>query len=155
MTDNLTKHWLEYPNGIPVESWGKDHLSTLLYAETRAVDYKGILDDKHMRVSLQYPTHLNNGVEVHGHTDYDCLKDAQAVGFLVFNEEKNFVAFTDSGWEFVHGLRLGGFAVDNPTKTEVERAWRQFIANLALVQKIHPMMTYTLRMGPKKAGNRE
>jgi hypothetical protein len=101
----LEKHWLEYSKGIPIESWGKDHLSTLVYAETRAVDHNGILDDKHMRVSISYPTRLNNGVTVQGHTDYDCLMDAEAAGLVILDPEKNHVRFTDAGWDFVGKLR--------------------------------------------------
>lgn len=101
----IAKHWLEYPNGIPVESWGKDHLSTLLYAETRAVDHGGRLSetDPRMRMDRRYPTRLHNGVEVHGHTDYDCLTDAQAAGLLTY--EGGVVTFTDAGWSFVSKLR--------------------------------------------------
>lgn len=116
----IDRHWLEYPDGIPVEAWGRDHNSTLLYAETRAVDHDGWLSatDEHMRVSRQYPTRLHNGVEVHGHTDYDCLKDAQAAGFLVYDETETpadtsrarrigsgRVRFTEQGWTYVHALR--------------------------------------------------
>lgn len=101
----IDKHWLEYPNGIPVESWGRDHNSTLLYAETRAVDQGGKLSetDPHMRVSREYPTRLHNGVLVAGHTDYECLKDAEAAGFLTYEDE--VVRFTDEGWTYVHNLR--------------------------------------------------
>lgn len=103
----IERHWLEYPDGIPVEAWGKDHNSTLLYAETRAVDHNGKLSatDPHMRVSRRYPTRLHNGVEIHGHTDYDCLTDAQAAGFLTYDEDEGIIRFTDEGWTYVHGLR--------------------------------------------------
>lgn len=101
----IERHWLEYPHGIPVESWGRDHNSTLLYAETRAVDHGGKLaeTDPHMRMSRRYPTRLGNGVLVIGHTDYDCLTDAQAAGFLTY--EDGVVTFTDEGWTYVHALR--------------------------------------------------
>lgn len=103
----IDRHWLEYPDGIPVEAWGRDHNSTLLYAETRAVDHHGHLSatDDHMRTGRRYPTRLHNGVEVHGHTDYDCLADAQAAGFLTWNEDEERVRFTDDGWTYVHELR--------------------------------------------------
>ena len=105
LKNDLARSWLEYPNGIPVESWGSDHLSTLLYAETRAVDHRGSIpfNDPRMRVSRAYPTRLNNGVEVHGHTDFDCLIDAQTAGLLTYENEK--VKFTDAGWVFVSNLR--------------------------------------------------
>jgi hypothetical protein len=116
----IDRHWLEYPDGIPVEAWSRDHNSTLLYAETRAVDHDGWLSptDPHMRVSRLYPTRLHNGVEIHGHTDYDCLADAQAAGFLVYDPDEvpeaaatasrvgfGRVRFTDDGWTYVHALR--------------------------------------------------
>jgi hypothetical protein len=118
----IEKHWLEYPDGIPVESWGRDHNSTLLYAETRAVDHGGWLSatDPHMRTDRRYPTRLNNGVQVHGHTDYDCLKDAEKAGLLIYDETETpadrvrrrkigqgRIRFTGAGWSYVHGLRRG------------------------------------------------
>lgn len=108
LQDGLAKHWLEYPNGIPVEAWGRDHLSTLVYAETRAVDHHGKLDDKHMRVSRAYPTRLHNNVTVEGHTDYDCLADAKAAGLLVSiptEGGEGIVQFAEKGWLFVGKLR--------------------------------------------------
>jgi hypothetical protein len=103
----IEKHWLEYPNGIPIESWGKDHHSTLLYAESCAVDQAGKLRavDRRMRMDANYPTRLGNSVQVIGHTDYDCLADAQAAGLLTWNEDEEIVRFTDEGWAYVHGLR--------------------------------------------------
>lgn len=102
----IEKHWLEYPDGIPVESWGKDHNSTLLYAETRAVDHGGRLsiDDPHLRLDgRRYPTRLHNGVKVVGHSDVECLIDAKQAGFITWDQET--VAFTEEGWTYVHNLR--------------------------------------------------
>lgn len=117
----IERHWLEYPNGIPIEAWGRDHNSTLLYAETRAVDHRGWLpyDDPRMRMDRRYPTRLNNGVEVHGHTDFDCLADAQAAGLLTYDDNAvpegstsgkvlrhpGLVVFTDEGWIYAAELR--------------------------------------------------
>lgn len=81
---------------IDPERWGRDHWSTLLYVDTRIVDHHGLLhanprdspsgprgSDPHMRISSEYPTRLlNPKADVRGHTDYDCLADAIAAGFL-------------------------------------------------------------------------
>jgi hypothetical protein len=101
----IENHWLEYPSGIPIESWGRDHHSALLYAETRAVDHGGRLDQRHMRTARDYPTRLNNGVLVIGHTDYDCLADAQHAGLLTWDENEEVVRFTEAGWAYVGKLR--------------------------------------------------
>lgn len=67
---------------IPSSRWGKDHFSTITYAETRAVDHDGYLDMRHMRMDgTTYPTRLCDG-EQPGHTDLDCLRDAAAEGLL-------------------------------------------------------------------------
>lgn len=128
------RHWLEYPGGVPVEKWGSDHESTLLYAETRAVDHQGWLPvgDKHMRGDGRtYPTRLSDGTMIVGHSDWECLDDAEAAGFLTYDEElypgdrrtaggifrsrshgshesrggPGLVTFTDAGWAYVHQLR--------------------------------------------------
>lgn len=83
---------------IPVAEWGKDHWSTLAYAETRVVDYKGVLSREHMRCDpdlhpaqtnsanaisdKRYPTRLKGGKELEGHDDWSCLEDAEREGFL-------------------------------------------------------------------------
>lgn len=86
---------------IPMEDWGKDHWSTLAYIETREVDYKGLLDNKHMRcnprlhrtfadkqmlaseiLTKEYPTHLKNKEEVHKHDDWSCIEDMMAEGLV-------------------------------------------------------------------------
>ncbi len=91
---------------IPPDRWAKDHKSTLLYAESRAVDYRGRLDETDPKMRMdgkRYPTRLTDGLEVLGHNDYDCLKDAEAAGFLTYSG--GVVRFTDPGWEYVHRLR--------------------------------------------------
>lgn len=81
---------------IPTRRWGDDHYSTLLYLDTRVVDHRGLLHslridtpaapmgcDPHMRLDGRYPTRLRAPeAELRGHTDYDCLADAIAAGFL-------------------------------------------------------------------------
>lgn len=109
-------HATDFPNGVPISLWGRDHITTLLYAECRAVDDKGRLDRRQMREDRAYPTRLRrtegDEAETHiiGHTDFDCLLDAAAAGLIVplisgSWEAGEPVTFTDKGWEFVHGLR--------------------------------------------------
>ena len=92
-------HWVGLGTPIPPDKWGKDHKSTLLYAETRAVDHRGKLasDDPRMRVSREYPTRLADGMEIIGHDDYMCLDDAQAAGFLTYDHDAGIVTFTEPG----------------------------------------------------------
>lgn len=89
---------------VPMEMWGKDHRSTIIYAETRAVDYGGVLDRRHLRQDGDaYPSYLTNGTQLKGHTDDDCLRDAEHAGLLHF--ANNAVEFTDAGWKYVNKLR--------------------------------------------------
>lgn len=83
---------------VPLAEWGKDHWSTLAYIETRAVDFKGIPNNQHMRCdadlhpqfaharraglsNTKYPTRTKSG-EVEDHDDWSCLDDAEAVGYV-------------------------------------------------------------------------
>lgn len=92
-TDVMTKIAVEQEvqalNGapVPMHLWGKDHWSTLGYAECRLVDNKGTICNAHMRgvacgQDAGYPTRLRLGVELPNHGDYDCLFDAEAAGLL-------------------------------------------------------------------------
>lgn len=103
----LEVHALGIGAPIPPSSWGKDHRTTLLYAETRAVDYGGQLSDPQMRVDRRYPTRLAGGVTVVAHTDYDCLRDAEAAGFVKLHgdEPSMVVEFTEPGWQYVWAMR--------------------------------------------------
>jgi hypothetical protein len=90
---------------IPMGLWGRDHTSTLLYAEVRAVDHRGVIDYRHMRMDQldKYHTRLSDGTTISGHSDLDCLEDAVDAGLLSIVGDT--VVFTDLGWAFVHGLR--------------------------------------------------
>jgi len=108
-------HRSDFPDGIPVSLWGKDHHSTLLYAETRAVESGGLLGEKHMREDGHtYPTRLADGSTVYAHDDYDCLNDAVQAGFLTYDRMPRWIGdengpklvrFTEAGWAYVHALR--------------------------------------------------
>lgn len=81
---------------VPVELWGKDHLTTLLYVETRVVDYKGVLNGDHLRGLYiptthtggstrrpeAHPTRLKDGATVSPHDDVDCLADFVREGLM-------------------------------------------------------------------------
>lgn len=86
---------------IPMSEWGRDHWSTLAYAETRCVDHGGELANDHMRTNPRrhrkllgpsklfygiegpgYPTRLISGAVIVRHDDWDCLNDAVAAGLL-------------------------------------------------------------------------
>jgi hypothetical protein len=99
--------WERYEPGskecyIPPGKWGKDHFSTLAYAETQAVDNGGVLDNRRMRTHARvhrhmvgkmpwgemndggnYPTILRGGEKEEKHDDWSCLEDMAAHGLLV------------------------------------------------------------------------
>ncbi len=79
------------------ELWGKDHWSTLAYAETCTVEGHPLSLGR-MRCDVtrhpllascrvpytgqKYPTRLRDGVELPDHDDWDCLCDAQQAGLI-------------------------------------------------------------------------
>jgi hypothetical protein len=87
---------------IAPEQWGKDHWSTLLYAESMAVNHGGSIDNRRMRTDARlhrhfvnveavtqemvdgsrYPTRLANGKTLDNHDDWSCLEDAAAAGYV-------------------------------------------------------------------------
>ena len=102
--------------------WGSDHLSTLLYLESRAVDYEGRLDKRHMRCDPRRhpghahdgtamgppsPTRLYGGVELPDHDDWDCIDDLEAERLVsdVGTGLNPRPVLTDRGWNVVHALR--------------------------------------------------
>lgn len=102
---------------IPVEQWGKDHWSMLIYVETRAVDHDGWLDVKHLRTNgARYPTRLRYD-EIEDHSDLDCLEDLAAAGYIAGGRATRRNAkdeaveltyhyeLTDDGWKMAHTLR--------------------------------------------------
>lgn len=96
---------------VPVSAWGKDHWSTFAYLESRTVDFKGVLDFRHMRgqrgVACKYPTFLALGVELPGHSDWDCLDDIEEAG-LVSNLGSGInplIQMTEKGYLVAAALR--------------------------------------------------
>ena len=87
---------------IPIERWGKDHFGTLLYIESRVVDFRGKIAPAHMRTGARYPTYLRDG-QLENHDDWDCLTDIEAAGLARY--ENDCVSLTDEGWRVAGLLR--------------------------------------------------
>lgn len=94
--------------------WGKDHFSTFAYLETRAVDYGGLVDNKHMRCNPrihrelanvspggvidggEYPTRLKDS-ELKNHDDWSCVEDMVINGLVkIFARRKNDKQFDNT-----------------------------------------------------------
>lgn len=119
---------------VPVAKWGRDHWSTLLYLESRCVDYGGKIDNQHMRTNarvhrkligkaqLQHgvtaegcPTRLRNDDTIDRHDDWSCIEEMVAHGLVTIREKntnnKPFgggevrVKLTDLGWRVAHVIR--------------------------------------------------
>lgn len=100
---------------ISPEKWGRDHLSTLLYMETRLCDYGGlkIVPDPRMRtkrrmfrlfsekfksshrrdiahmivMDKKHGSRLKDGEILDSHDDWDCLQDMAKHGLITPDEE--------------------------------------------------------------------
>lgn len=95
-------------NAIPPERWGKDHRTTLLYIETRCVDYGGMLDRRNLRIdSPEHPTRLADGVDITGHDDLDCIDDFVEAGLVQSwgTGAQPVVSLTEEGWLAAWKLR--------------------------------------------------
>ena len=97
--------------------WGKDHLTTLVYCEGRAVDAFGTLQDARMRTDVRvhpllssqrtdknYPTILRAGIKLDFHDDWSCLADLVLYGLVELNLQR-VVSLTDLGWKWAGVLR--------------------------------------------------
>lgn len=99
---------------VPMERWGKDHWSTLLYLETVCVDHRGKVENLKMRTLRRnwrlagqlageanigsYPTRLKpvqaergkyDSVELtDGHDDWECMTDMRDAGLLTYEVEE-------------------------------------------------------------------
>lgn len=94
---------------LTIDDFGKDHWSLLAYIKTRCVDYKGVLDIKHMRTKNPALTPANSifgpqawkpeyGTRLSGywnkdgsinpkrrldnHDDHDCQEDFERLGLI-------------------------------------------------------------------------
>ncbi len=108
--------------------WGKDHWSLLAYLECRAVDHRGHVDMRPMRVNSvkrgftngaserwkpEYGTRLKDGsIPNPDHDDIDVFQELEAAG-LVQNPATDLnpcVQITPVGFEVVHLIRQAGAA---------------------------------------------
>lgn len=98
---------------VPIAFWGKDHYSALAYIETRCVDHKGTVDNRHLRADPKLhpglcdarnhatgyegntppakprkekfpPTRLKGGIKKANHDDWSCLEDMESAGLLTW-----------------------------------------------------------------------
>lgn len=114
---------------VPLNEWGVDHIRTVMYAETCAVDNDGHLQPEKMRTNenihprlgvysgKDHPTILapRDGcqVEKFNHDDWSCLEDAQAMGLLLLTyrvgNDGQFhageVTLTPFGWQVAGRMR--------------------------------------------------
>ena len=113
------------PRPVPMELWGKDHWSTLLYLECCAVDRKGQIDPARMRCDIdrhpglsipgplgrvnptKYPTMLKGMELLEDHDDWDCFIDAEAAGLVAWDGTgvNPVVRFTEKGLQVTAALR--------------------------------------------------
>ncbi len=104
---------------VPPELWGRDHESTMLYAETVCVDRSGKPDIRRMRCDpnrhLEFvhlpaaftpcsPTRLANDELMENHDDWDCINDFVAAGMIEVAAGPSW-RLTDLGWAYAHELR--------------------------------------------------
>jgi hypothetical protein len=106
---------------VPMKMWGRDHWSTLAYLETRCVDYNGSIQNLHLRCDPQgrhpqfahvrnggdYNTRLQEGKELTGHDDWDCIEDMIREGLVTWEGTGLNPVFrlTDRGIRIAHALR--------------------------------------------------
>lgn len=129
---------MTHENTIPPEKWGKDHCSTLLYIETRAVDHAGWLDNRHMRCDWRihpamvheglaesrgekYPTRLRNGEEQERHDDWSCLEDMKDYGLLRVHWTKPTGAYISQAKAQVLLLPLGAELASRLRQAKAQR----------------------------------
>ena len=105
-------------SAVAIDEFGRDHWSLLAYAECRAVDHRGALDARHLRLDGgRHPTMARHG-SIAGHSDTDCLDDLEAAGLLINRGTgvNPVVVMTDLGWQVAWALRRwragGGSAGD-------------------------------------------
>ena len=106
---------------VPVERFGRDHKSTLLYIETRCVDHGGKVIDENLRCDPKrhpghghlgrwdpkYGTRLVDDTVLSAHDDWDCIDDLVAAGLIERHGSTINPVFrvTEAGFAMVSALR--------------------------------------------------
>lgn len=87
---------------VESSQFGKDHWGLLAYFETRCVDYRGIIDPRHLRCNRknhphmdraglgpnglawkpEYGTIIKGGKKLESHDDWNCLDDLEAANLV-------------------------------------------------------------------------
>ena len=93
MQDGYYEEYIAGDEAVPVEKWGVDHWSTLMYIEAMCVDNGGIIKNEKMRCNARlhrhfahdhdgskYPTRLAEDEKLENHDDWSCLEDFVALG---------------------------------------------------------------------------
>ncbi len=128
---------------IPMEKWGRDHASTLLYIESCCTDKGGKAGMDQMRSEpgrprkgwqgerglapggppqQRYATRLKGGFEMFGHDDWDCAGDFVEAGLLIWHGTSLQPLFelTPLGWEMATNLRKQRAADTAPVEYRFE-----------------------------------
>lgn len=97
-------------NNITPNRWGRDHWSLLAYIETRVVDHRGMVDERHLRlpgIEDKHGTRLRGGEIVAGHTDLDVIDDLERFGYVINlgSGINPLLQLTDYGWQIVGEMR--------------------------------------------------
>lgn len=109
---------MDLDDPVPLDNFGKDHRSTLAYAETVMVDLGGFqvgndcrmrqcrrnyrvmrelcfeprrvkaLPNMSMVMDRKYSTHLRDGTVIDGHDDWHCVQDMAEAGFFTVSGEQ-------------------------------------------------------------------
>lgn len=129
----------EYTPCLP-SMWGKDHISTLLYLESRAVDARGNIALEPMRTdprlhpqfamrahydtTQEYPTLLKGGVSLRFHDDWNCLADIVLAGLAVYSGDSKGgkISLTPLGWTWA-GLARRNRAEGNRDRDFDPASW--------------------------------
>lgn len=109
---------------IPIDEFGRDHYSLLLYVESRCVDNAGIPAAVSMRCNVkrhpglgtgssvavwrdEWSTRLRGGKRAKGHDDWDCFADMAAVGWVcnIGTGVNPKWYLTEVGWCMAHLVR--------------------------------------------------